>query len=292
MRVTDSAAFAAIRKQVTRARADYATAQEQASTGLRVQRPSDDPVAAAAARRESSRKALADAGSKATDHATMELEGSDAALGDVFDGLTRARELALESSSSTVSEENRRTAAIEVRKIYEQMVTLGNTNVAGRYVFAGYSDKTAPFQEDGQFIGDDSTKEVQAMPGMRTAASISGSTVFGTGLSDNLFSTLDSLATALEQNDVEAVRATFTALDSNEDRVLSARSQVGAMMDSVSVTQAIADRYSYRSEVEIARLTEIDEISSATNLVQAKSALESALAIAQQIPVGNLAGGK
>src|ERR671933_347012 len=52
MRVTDSAAFAAIRKQVTRARAEFATAQEQASSGLRVQKPSDDPVAAAAARRE------------------------------------------------------------------------------------------------------------------------------------------------------------------------------------------------------------------------------------------------
>lgn len=292
MRVTDSMTYSAIRKQVSRARDDVATAQEQVSTGLRVQKPSDDPVAAAQARREHARKALADAGSKATDYATTELQGADQALGDVYDGLTRVRELALENGSSTASAENRRTAAIEVRKIYDQMVALGNTNVAGKYIFAGYRDKSAPFQDDGTFVGDDSTKEVQSIPGLRTTASISGSTVFGSGQADDMFTTLNNLANALDSNDPDAINATLDTIDKNGDRVLSARSQVGAMMDSVSVAKSVADNYSYRAQTSISNLVEVDQVTSATNLMQAKNALDAALAVAQQIPVGNLAGGK
>jgi flagellar hook-associated protein 3 FlgL len=298
MRVTDSSAYATIRKQVLRARQDFSLAQEQAGSGLRVQKPSDDPVAAASARREYSRKALAEAGTKATESATTELEGADFALSDVYDGVTRAREFALSGSSSSSSDENRRSAAVEVRKIQEQMVTLGNTNVAGRYVFAGYRDHTAPYTEAGEFVGDDSTKEVQALPGLRVAGSITGKAIFGNdsinanGQADDLFSTLDRLATALESNDTDAVRSTFDDLTTNEDRVLGARSQVGSMINSVSMAQAVAENHFVRAGQEIGRLVEVDEITAATNLSQAKNALESALTIAQQMQVGTLAGGR
>jgi flagellar hook-associated protein 3 FlgL len=292
MRVTDASVFESIRRQVMRARKDVAVAQEQAGTGLRVQKPSDDPVAAAAARRESSRKALAEAGMKSADHAQMQLEGADESLSDVFEGLTRAHELAVEAATTTLSDENRRASASEVRKIREQMVALGNTNVAGRYVFGGFRDQESPFQADGTFVGDTTTKEMQAMPGLKVAASISGSTVFGSAdEADNVFATLDSLVEALENNDPEAVRGTLTGLQRNEERVLSARTQVGALLDGVEMARSVADRHAYRAELEIGRLVEVDEISAVTDLLRAKSALESALTVAQQIPVGTLAGG-
>lgn len=292
MRVTDSSVFDSIRRQVMRARKDLAVAQDQAGTGLRVQKPSDDPVAAAAARREKARKALADAGLRSADHAQMQLEGADEALSDIYDGLARARELAVEASSSTLDDENRRAAAIEVRKIREQMVALGNTNVAGRYVFAGFKDQAPAFASDGTFVGDQTTKEIQAMPGLKVAASISGDAVFGNGQDDDIFSTLDALVGALEANDPDAVRGTLGALNTNHERVLSARSQVGALLDGVEMARSVADRHAYRAELEIGRLVEVDEISAATDLLRAKSALETALTVAQQIPVGSLAGGK
>jgi len=291
MRVTDSSVYDAINRQISRARKDFTTAQEQAGTGMRVQKPSDDPVAAAAARREISRKALADGGLKNAEHAQMQLDGADGAINDIYEGLSRARELAVGAASSTLGDENRRAAAMEVRKIREQMVALGNTNVAGRYIFGGFRDQAAPFAEDGAFSGDDSVKEVQTMPGLKVPASISGSTIFGLGGEDDAFSTLDALATALEANDPEAVRGTLTGLNVTAERVLSARSQVGGLLNGVEMARSVADRHSYRAELEIGRLVEVDEISAATDLIRAKSALEAALTVAQQIPVGSLAGG-
>jgi flagellar hook-associated protein 3 FlgL len=292
MRVTDSSVFDSVKRQVLKAREGVLTAQQQAGTGLRVQKPSDDPVAAASARRETSRKALADAGVAATDAATTQLEGTDSALNDVFSQLTSARDLALENASSTASAENRTAAASQVRMIRDQMVALGNTNVGGHYVFAGYRDQSPAFAANGDFVGDTSTKEVQAMPGLHVKASISGDKVFGSDAPDSMFSALDKLASALDANDPDAVRDTLKDLDTNQSRVLAARSQVGGMLDGAQVAGAVASQNSYQAKLQVGRLVEVDEVTAATNLVQAQNALNSALAIAQQIPTGGLVGGK
>lgn len=292
MRVSDSTTFDNVKRQVMKARDDVLTAQAQAGTGLRVQKPSDDPVAAASARREKSRMALADAGVSATDVATTQLEGTDTALNDVFASLTSARDLALANSSSTSSAENRTAAATQVRMIREQMVALGNTNVGGRYVFAGYRDQSPAFANSGNFVGDASVKEVQALPGLRVKTSISGEKVFGTNSPDDMFAVLDKLASALDTNDTDAVRETLKDLDTNQNRVLSARTEVGGLIEGAKIAGAVASQNSYQSKLQIGRLVEVDEITAATNLVQAQSALSTALTIAQQIPSGGLAGGK
>jgi hypothetical protein len=64
------------------------------------------------------------------------------------------------------------------------------------------------------------------------------------------------------------------------------------MLDGAQVAGAVASQNSYQSKLEIGRLVEVDEITAATNLVQAQNALNAALAIAQQIPTGGLVGGK
>jgi flagellar hook-associated protein 3 FlgL len=284
MRVTDNSKFESVRRNVTRAQGAFLKAQEQAGSGLRVSKPSDDPVAAAAARRENSRKALGNAGVAAADVATDNLLSSDNALNDVYGSLTRAHELAMLGATDTVSSENRTALAEEVSKIREQMVSLGNTNVGGKYLFAGFRDQTPPFAEDGSFVGDGNTKEVQPVPGMRVAASISGKAVFGDN--SETIKTLDSLLSALRGNDSEGVRSTLSGLAAGMERVSSARSQVGAMMDSVELGRNVADAQQVRATNQIHDLTEVDQVSAATSLLQAKSALEAALAIANQIPQG------
>jgi flagellar hook-associated protein 3 FlgL len=286
MRVSDNAKFASITKNVQKAQSEFVSAQQAAGSGLRVAKPSDDPVAAAQARREASRKALGEAGIAAADAATDQLNGSDQALDDVYAGLTRAQELALEGASDTVSKENRTAIAEEMRKIRDQMVSLGNTKVGDKYVFAGYRDQTPPFESTGNFIGDGNTKEVQPVNGMRVGASISGASVFGNGTGNDTFSTLDSIIAGLEGNDPEAIRGQLGNLQANQDRVIKARSVVGSLMDSVELGRNVAEQQQARATTQIAALTEADPVQSALQLLQAKNALEAALTVAQQIPQG------
>jgi len=291
MRVSDNSTFDAMRRQLSSAQSNVMTAQNQASSGLKVSKPSDDPVAAAAARRETSRKSLADAAKAATDKATTSLQGTDDALNDAYNQLSSVRDLALQASSSTMSAADRSAAAVQVRSIKDELVALGNTNVAGSYVFGGYADGKQPYATDGTFVGDSNTKAIQSAPGLRVPASIAGPAVFGSG-SDGVFAKLDQLASALDNNDPDAIKASYDALSTNSDQVLNARAAVGSMMDNVTVAASIADRVSTTAQDQVTALTGIDEVTSATNLVQAQSALSSAVAIAQQLPNNSLVGGK
>jgi flagellar hook-associated protein 3 FlgL len=288
MRISDSYVFASLNKHLTRTKNDMAVAQERASSGLKVAKPSDDPVAYAAAQRERSKKALAESGIKGADLALTQLAGGDEALSMATDGLARAKELALAGSSDALGPDQRRNLAEEVRKIREQLVTLGNTQVAGSYVFAGHRDDRPPFDSAGVFTGDSSVKEVSAFPGMRVSGSISGEDAFGVAGNADAFSALDNLVAALDANDAVGVRNALPDLDTSERRLLSTRSRLGSMMDGVQTARSVADRYAYSAEVENGRLTEIDEVEAVGALLKAKNAMEIALQTAQQIPTGGL----
>jgi len=294
MRVTDSSIYASIRKQVMRGQARLTEAQERATSGLRVAKPSDDPIAAAAARRDHARQALAEAGMKTADVANSQLLGADSATGDAYETMVRAREIAMQAASSTMDGEARANMAIQVRQLKEQMVTIANTNVLGRYVFAGENDDKTPYSADGtSYTGGNTPKDVQVMPGTRFQAGITGRDVFGDETTpNNVFTTLENLAAALEANDQGGAHTALTAIDADQFRLSKARTKVGTMMNGLTTAQAVADRHAFQSKQEISRLTEADSVGTLTDLVQAKGALEAALAIANQIPVGTLAGGK
>ena len=288
MRISDSYVFGSLNKHLTRVKGELAQAQERASSGLKVGKPSDDPVAYAAARREHAKKALADAGMKGADLALTQLAGADEALRMATDGLARAKELALAGASDTLGAEQRRSLAEEVRKIREQMVVLGNTQVAGSYVFAGRRDDRPPFDNAGVFSGDTAVKEVSAFPGIAVSGSISGEDAFGVAGNADVFSSLDALIQGLEANDATAVRNALPDVDVSERRLLSTRSRLGSMMDGVETARSVADRYSFSAEVEAGRLLEVDQVDAVGDLLKAKNAMEVALATAQQIPTAGL----
>lgn len=287
MRVTDRQAFDAMNRQITQARSQTMKATEQAGSGLKVARPSDDPIAAASARRENSRKLVADAAARNTQAATQQLETSEQALTDAYNSLSDARVHALTGASDTNSAENRRALAMEVRRIRETMLNTANTNIDGKYVFGGYRDGTAPFEASGQFVGDPSQREIEAMPNVRLKTSVSGADAFGEA-GNNVFNVLDDLASALEGNDLSGIRDSLGRIDSSLERVSDSRSAVGAMLNSADMARNVSERHSLAATTEIARLTEIDEVEAATNLIKARTALDAAVAVAQQIPVGGL----
>jgi flagellar hook-associated protein 3 FlgL len=288
MRISDSFVFSSLNKHLIRTKGDLAVAQERASSGLKVGKPSDDPVAFAAARRERHKMALAEAGMKGADLALTQMTGAEEALSLATDGLARAKELALSGASDTMGAEQRRNLAEEVRKIREHMVTLGNTNVAGSYVFAGYRDDQPPYDNAGVFSGDNTVKEVSPYPGLKVSGSISGEDAFGVAGSSDVFSALDNLIQALESNSATAVRDSVADVDLGERRLLSTRSRLGSMMDGVQTARAVSDRYAFTAEVEAGRLTEVDEVQAIGDMLKAKNALEVALATAQQIPTAGL----
>lgn len=118
--------------------------QAQMSTGERLLRSSDDPVAASRLRQLAQADVYDDIDSAATNRATIDLSLTDNALSQFSNFVTRLQELATQAASATLSQSQRAGIGEEVAQIRENLVALANTRDGnGNALFGGESASDA-----------------------------------------------------------------------------------------------------------------------------------------------------
>jgi flagellar hook-associated protein 3 FlgL len=152
--------------QLTEAQQD---ASNRALTGNKVNKPSDDPAAAAELARIRASQAQADAGLKAASSAESDLTLSESVLAQANDLFTSAREIAEQGANATLDASARATLADQVGQIKLQLVGLANTKGQSGYLFGGSQTQAAPFDPSGNFSGDDVAHVVDLGTGTPTA---------------------------------------------------------------------------------------------------------------------------
>lgn len=157
--------------------------QEQISSGNRLNRPSDDPTAAAQILRLDQAIAATDQYQRNADMAKNRLTLEESTLKNVQDTLLRVREIAVQGANSTLSDTDRLALAQEVEERLQELVGLANTRDANQeYLFAGYKVNTKPFAiaADGNYIysGDHGERALQISTGRQIQDSDAGNDVF------------------------------------------------------------------------------------------------------------------
>ena len=117
--------------------------QTQISTGLRIQKPSDDPSVMGTLLANKSSLARLDIDQTNITAARAKLDQSVAQLVKVKEALTRANSLALQSVQA--SEEERRTLAGQVDGILDLILQIANSSDGGKPLYAGTADTSQPF---------------------------------------------------------------------------------------------------------------------------------------------------
>lgn len=120
---------------------------EQSSTQKRVNKPSDDPTGTATILNLRTTLSSFDQYQENVDTAQGWLSTSDSTLTQVSTLITRAKELAEEGSTGTLTAENRKQIAYEAREIYAQLISLANTQYQGKSIYAGQSTQENAFTE-------------------------------------------------------------------------------------------------------------------------------------------------
>jgi flagellin-like hook-associated protein FlgL len=136
--------------------------QEQLATGLRVNSPSDDPLAARTAINIWQTMSREDQYLGNISGANLTLLESVTAIQSVVDSLGRATEITLEGANGTMAQSQRNQLAVEANQILESVLMEANHQTNGRYVFGG----TPPYTVTTNFPG---------------AVSVSGSPVLRSG---------------------------------------------------------------------------------------------------------------
>lgn len=178
MRVTDKMVQNQVAKNIQRNRSELTQLQNQAATGKKVTTPSDDPVAAAKILVNRTDLKTAEQLEKNILEARMFLDTTEATLAQMTDAIIRAKELAMQGASDTVGESQRAMIGSEVGQIFNSVLEMSNRRFGDRYLFGGYKTDTAPFNKEGQYLGDDGEIKIQNQQGNFVPMNLTGDRVF------------------------------------------------------------------------------------------------------------------
>ncbi len=115
------------------------------SSERQISTPSDNPGNLVAALGLRSSLAEIEQYGKNLTYASSFVDASERALQQMKDAVMRGKVLALNAINSAMNSSNRANMALEVANLFEQVVTLANTQVNGKYIFGGY--RTAGYDE-------------------------------------------------------------------------------------------------------------------------------------------------
>lgn len=145
MRVSNEAMTRTMLDYLQKGRTSVYDLQQQISSGLRVQRPSDDPGAYSLIRYYQ----IADAASRQFQVNTTRTDGRlgviDGKLQDLSNMIQRVSELVVAGSDGTKSPGDRHAMGEEINQYVEDAVSLANTTHEGEHIFAGLRTDTAPY---------------------------------------------------------------------------------------------------------------------------------------------------
>jgi flagellar hook-associated protein 3 FlgL len=156
--------------------------QNQISSGKRVMTPSDDPVDAVMAEQLQSFLEQKARFQESLKKAVNVLAMADSSLGEATDAILQAKEIGLEEIGTTATSATRQSSAAIINELINSMISVGNTQFAGRYIFSGRSTLTAPFEsvtEGIYFGGDTGEVEVSIDYSANSSTSVDAATAFG-----------------------------------------------------------------------------------------------------------------
>jgi flagellar hook-associated protein 3 FlgL len=283
MRVTNRMTFDQAQAQMMAARDRAMQAQQQVTTGMRVDHPGDDPAAAGVMVSQGIAIQRLDTIDKTTSSAQGEVQTADGALQNVSTLLARAQQLAVQLGSDTYSAAERSAGANEINSISSQIAQLMNTQVAGRYIFGGTKDNAPPFDASGNYLGDQGVRQIEIAPGLLQASSIRADVALkGAGGGVDVFGALSAMSTALANNDGAGIRSAIGGLNTSTDQVAAALTSTGGILSAFDSAQQIGSVAKDSAQKVLSAQSEADIFEATSNLTLAQQSLQASLAVTAQ----------
>ena len=261
--------------------------QNMLSTGKRISRPSDDPVAVATSLRIRTDMTRNDAYTKNADDAKSWLDITDTALNQLDSLLQRTRELAVEGANGTLTQEDMQKIANEIEQLKAQMVQVGNTQYNGRYIFAGFKTTTQPFSvTNNSYSGDNGLIEFEiGAGGNKIVVNVTGDKVFNVDLTgtSQLLTVMDNLKKALDLGDHQAVSNLIADVDKQLENVLAVRAEVGAKSNRLDLIQNRLQDDNYNFTALLSKNEDVDLAQVITNLQMDENVYRASLAAGARI---------
>ncbi len=201
--------------------------QEQLTTGKVLNRPSDSPTDTTSAMRMRSSIADQTQYARNADDGLGWLGQADATLTGMLTQVTRARDLGIQGVNAlSQSPQAREALAAEVDQLRASLVGGANATYLGRPIFGGVVAGSKAYDASGTFVGVTGSVSRTVALGVKVNVNVDGPTVFG-ATGSSLFDNLADLSNALRTGNQAGIQTQLGNLQTAQDRITSALSDVG-----------------------------------------------------------------
>lgn len=268
------------------------TDELQISSGYRMQQVSDDPDQVSELLQARAALSASQQISTNLGFVTTEVNTGEQSLESAVQLFDQVQTLAAEGATGTATAASRAQDALQLQSIEQQLVGLANTSVNGRYIFSGDTDQTQPYTYDitqpdpvSAYQGSASTRQIQNPNGSTFPVALTAQQIFDSSdPTTNVFSAINGLITALNNNDQTGVQTAQSGLATVATYVNEQLAFYGTTQDTVTDATNFAVNQQTQLQAQISNLQDVDETSAILDMTQAQTQMQAALGSEAQLP--------
>lgn len=218
-------------RHITNSYSKLGQLNEQMNTGKKFSKPSDNPVAAMRAMGYRTDLNRIEQYQQNISEVQNWTDSTEDALNQVGLALQKIRELTVQASNGTLEGDQRSYIAAEVSQLKEQISSIADTQIGGKYIFGGTKTNVPPSKDFSQATGQ---IEVEVFSGIKLPLNFEGAGLFSDLVGDN--GEISKLVNSLNANaSEEEIGQYLSAIDVQMDNLLSARATIGARQNRVEL---------------------------------------------------------
>lgn len=274
-----------------------ADVQEQLSSGLKVKDASDAPDQVAPILQLHSKISQNGQIQNNLTAVQGEVKTADSSLSSAITLMDQAHTLAAEGLGLNADASSRATLSSQVAGLLQQMVSISQTNVAGRYIFSGDADQSASFQYNpnsptgvNRLQITTATRQAQDASGNTFAVSLTANQIFDARdstdapTSSNVFAALNKLQAALANNDTVGIQAAQANLTDASAYLNTQQSFYGNAENHITNALADAQNISVSLQTDLSQRQDADSTSDIVQMQQYLTNLQAAMASEAKMP--------
>jgi flagellar hook-associated protein 3 FlgL len=283
--VSTSAFYERTNSSLTALRKQAEALQDQISSGQRVNKSSDDPVAASRLRDLSRDSDISVANVSNANRANSDLSLADSAIQEIASNLAQAKELAVQAATGTISDSQRASIGVQIANIRGNILALANSkDSAGHPLFGGEMPGGAAYTLDASgnpvYSGTASSGELSLGDGQSVTRGVTGPEFLSfsfNGSDTDLFAVLGNLATALQggSDPAGAANSALDAMDAGLEKITTTQTVIGGRMNWVDLNISRYQRQGEMRELEQTDVGSVDTTGAYAQLQEIMTVLQA-----------------
>jgi len=279
-------------------------AQSQLSSGLKFQNASDAPdevsnILMMRADIGSNNQVQSNLNSVST-----EVNTAQQALSSAEQLVEKALTVAAQGASGTQTAATNADLAQEVSGILSELISTANTQVGSRYVFGGDAYTSQPYAADTvnpdvgggvvQLTTTQASRQIRDPLGNTFSVDMTAQQIFddqnpdGTPAADNVFTAVNQLRVALQNNDTAGIQNSITALTTADDYLNQQLGFYGAAENRVQAATNLSQQMDLTYQTALSNAQDADMAQAATELTQSQTQEQAALQSQGMMPRNSL----